>query len=118
MAVALTQNIILNLILGGSLDSLWSLVEGIQIVLHSLLINISIPQNALTFVTVFMNVASFNLLPTNLITDKIFLEQATDPYSENFKALGYQSLSPIKNMGLLIFLVCFYCLNQIFWITT
>jgi hypothetical protein len=116
MAAALTQNLILNLVLGGSLDQLWSLVEGLQLVLHSMLFNISFPQNALTFVTVFMNMASFNLIPTNIVTNKIFDEPVSDKFSDNFSALGYQSLSAIQNMGLLLFFAAFYLLLQTLWL--
>ena len=53
------------------------------------LFKIGLPQNVISFTTTFINFATFNLVPTNLLTDKIFTEKATEPLSENFNALGY-----------------------------
>ena len=51
----------------------------------------------------FMMIASFNLVPTDRIIDKMFTFAKTQPPTWNYSQLGYNSLSLINNLGLIFF---------------
>ena len=89
LSTVLIQNILANLLLGGSLSMLWGLISSIQVIMHTFLFNVSLPQNAQIFCSKFMFIASFNLIPTDTIFDKFFGLRETEPPSWNFRELGY-----------------------------
>ena len=60
-------------------------------------------------VEAFMQVSSFDLVPTDAFFDEVVGVPHSDPLSPNFEGLGYESLSVMRNMGLIFFLLL-WCL--------
>lgn len=80
---------------------LWGMISSTQMILHTFLFNIRLPSNAQLLCSKFIYIASFNLIPTDTIYNKIFVIEQTQPLTDNFNALGYGSLSLFHNLGTL-----------------
>lgn len=50
-------------------------------------------------------IASFNIIPTDLVLDKIFKLKQDKPPSYNYEALGYNSISLFHNLGTTFFIL-------------
>ena len=65
-------NFLINLAFSCSLNLLWSLVNALQILVHMPLVNIALPINSYIVSKSLANVASFDIVPTQLLYYKIF----------------------------------------------
>ena len=63
----LCTNFVVNLILGGLLNELWGMINSLQLIVHTLLFRINFPANAEQLIAIFMSVASFNVVPTEVL---------------------------------------------------
>ena len=92
---------------------------------HSALNNIAIPGNVAFLYSYLLNIASFDFLPTDDIFDWFFVFKSSEPVTEKFGALGYETNYFVKNMGtvfivgvilaiLLVVTLFLYVLNAIF----
>lgn len=52
-----------------------------------------------------MVIASFNVIPTDLILDKMFVLKKAEPPTYNYEALGYNSISLFHNLGTIFFIL-------------
>jgi len=87
-----------------------------QIIVMLPLFRVALPGNSAIFFGFVMQLAAFNLLPTDLFYDKFLSEMKqaeTGPINENFEADGFGSHFFLYNMGTLMvvilsmpFLVC------------
>lgn len=101
-------NFIMNLVLSTSLSQLWSLVNTQQIIVFLPLFRVTLPANAKVFFGFVMQLAAFNLLPTDLIYDNLFSgmqEAETGAINENFEANGFGSHFFLYNMGTLMVVI-------------
>ena len=73
LQVYLITQLILHPIILISLSMLWGLINGIQIMAYLMLFNLSLPANLLTVLEVLYEVANFDLIPLDYITD--FIEE-------------------------------------------
>lgn len=110
---SLCTNFVLNLILGGLLNELWGMINSLQLIVHTLLFRINFPTNAEQLITVFMSVASFNVVPTDSIMDDYVNKVPGEALTPNFEALGYSSPSILKNLGLIAILFVGFWLLQV-----
>jgi hypothetical protein len=62
-------NFAANLILSGSLSLLWGMINALQIIAHLPLLMVMMPANASNFYTFIINIANFNIVPTEKITN-------------------------------------------------
>ena len=62
---------IINLVLGSSLSLLWGLINSLQLVTHFPLANVPYPDNAAIYFGALLELASFDLIPTDWAEDKI-----------------------------------------------
>ena len=92
------SNFIINLVLAGSLSQLWSMMNGLQLAVHSPLFNLNFPANAGMFIEFIINIATFDLVPPDFIL-KIFTFPESEPYSDGFDTVGYSSQYPVENLG-------------------
>lgn len=60
-------NFVVNLILAASLNQLWSMLNGMQLTTHMQLFNLKFPANAGFLVKFLVTVATFDLLPIEVI---------------------------------------------------
>ena len=94
-----------------SLSMLWGLINGLQILAYLMLFNIPIPGNILIVNLMFYEVATFDLIPLDFITD--FLDQAFEGVDNNKRVSlsaqatesGYDRTNPINNLILPLFIV-------------
>ena len=61
----LAGNAVVNILLAGSLNQIWSMINNLQIAIHSPLINVQFPGNAFMIYEVMITVATFDILPTD-----------------------------------------------------
>ena len=89
-----------------SLSMLWGLINGIQIIAFLMLFNIPIPANILIVDTVFYEIANFDLIEFDWVTDiidNIFgdLDNNKEVFlSDNALENGYDRTNPIINLVL------------------
>ena len=67
----LAGNAILNMILKGSLQHVWSLINTLQVIIFAPLINIQFPGNAFMFFEKMFQVAIFEVLPSKQLLSDI-----------------------------------------------
>ena len=98
-------NFVFNLFLSASLQYLWEMVNAQQIIVLLPLFNVQIPQNAQSIFKPLMYVASFDVIPTDMIYSEIFpMEQEPEPIgNENFEALGFETHLIMNSFGSLGF---------------
>jgi hypothetical protein len=79
-------NFVMNFFLTAGLSQLWSMINTQQIIVMMPLFNLNLPANAGMFFGFIMNLASFNLLPTDRFYNAYFNMKAYDPgaISANF----------------------------------
>ena len=110
-------NLVINLILAASLSHLWSMLNGLQLAVHLPLFNLLFPANANMFIEFVIDLATFDLVPPELILMIFSFPEDTEPFSMGFDTTGYSSLYPVENLGTCWMLVQIYCLLVIFWLT-
>jgi len=124
MTSTITLSFLTNLLIGFSLNLLWGMLENQQIVVHSALNNIEYPGNVAFFYSYLLNIAAFDVFPTDDIFDWFFIFKPSEPVTARFGALGYETKYFVKNMGtafiigvvfaiLLILTLFLYVLNKI-----
>jgi hypothetical protein len=87
---------------------MWTMVNTQQIIVMLPLFRVTLPVNAGIFFGFVMQLAAFNLLPTDLFYNTYFgeMKQAeTGPINDNFKADGFGSHYFIYNMGTLMVVI-------------
>ena len=96
-------NFALNVVLSAGLSQLWSMINTQQIIVVMPLFNTNIPANAGMFFGFIMNLASFNLLPTDEFYNS-YMVMSNDPgaLNSNFDDQGYGSVYLLQNLGTLL----------------
>lgn len=110
------SNFLLNLILAASLSQLWSMLNGLQLAVHLPLFNLNFPANANFFIEFVIQVATFDLIPPELVLS-FFSFTETDPYNSGFDSTGYSSMHPIENLGTCWVLVQIYLILVVVWLS-
>ena len=101
-------NAFTNFLLAGSLNQVWGMINNLQIVIHSPLINVQFPGNAFILYDNMIVVATFDFLPTDDWYPFLFPNVPQDiPFNEKFERLNYDSNVLLFLMGTLL-LVFFY----------
>eukprot|EP00347_Sterkiella_histriomuscorum_P005622 403355892 len=72
LAVTMSFNIILQVVLGFSMKKLWRLINTLQILVHLPLLGISIPSNTLSFFKAMIDISNLQILPTAYV--KVFVQ--------------------------------------------
>ena len=100
-------NAFVNFLLAGSLNQLWGMINNLQIVIHSPLINVQFPGNAYILYDNMIVIATFDFLPTDDWYPHIFPNiPFEEPFTEKFERLSYGHNTLLFNMQtLLIFFV-------------
>ena len=98
-----------NLLLAGSLNQVWGMVNNLQIVVHSPLVNVQFPANAFLLYDVMITIATFDVLPTDDVFPSIFPELPEDnPFNDKFDRLQIGSSFLVMNMGTMLLIFTFY----------
>ena len=91
-----------NFILSASLNQLWSMLNGLQLLVHLPLFNLKFPANASYMLNFSIHVATFDFLPIESIW-WIFDFPEKGAFNLSFYSSGYEYVNLIENMG-----TCFY----------
>ena len=81
---AVGTNFLVNLLLSASLNQLWSMLNGLQIFVHMPLMDVRFPANANTFIVFLVNIANFDIIPTDYLFGKIFNFPDDGAFNLNF----------------------------------
>ena len=99
-----------NVILTGTLNYLWGLVNCLQIVAFFPLLDVLIPANAKVVFEILIKIATFDLIPVDSIIEVITgLFESTDDFEvpENFTEFDYNSTDPIDNLEFVFLFIVF-----------
>ena len=79
------SNALMSLPLKASLNKLWSMLNSQQIVVQlPLMEGTKYPANASMMNEVFLGISNFEIIPSEMINDKLFYLPEVDPYNLNF----------------------------------
>ena len=78
---------------------LWGMINVMQLLVKFPILNVTFPQNAVTFYTFINDVANFDILPTDQIRAAIFSFSDSPEWGQNFNQIGYESQNIIENLG-------------------
>jgi len=98
---------IVQLIISGSLNSIFGATRYMQLLVHMMLINIMLPANASIFFGSLLKIAGFDLVPTDAMFVYLFDIEET-PISTNFDYLGYETRQVLYNAGSLSLIIMFF----------
>ena len=71
------------------------------------------PANSMLIIEYLINLASFNLIPTEAIDSVLYYWPEADPFNTNFEMAGIGSELLLSNIGFAIYLVYLHCLAAV-----
>jgi len=104
---------VINLLLAASLNQLWSLMNGLQVMSHLTLFGIVFPPNANVFMVAFVTVANFEIVPTDIVYPLFFELPECQAHSSGFELTGYESIYVSENLGTIFVLMHVYAILYI-----
>ena len=115
---ALVGNFVINIVLSGALTFLWSMINCVQIVAHFDLVNITMPANAQFLFKILVQIATFNILPTESLIEQIesYLGIVNDDFTltDAFIDFQFDSSGPIRNLQIMFLLMIFLIALPVF----
>ena len=87
----MSSNFILNVLIGGPMDQIWSLMNNLQVVMFVRLFNIKSPGNVNSFTDFFDEITSIKLFDTQEFVNKLYYVPEYDSFAVNFMNAGYES---------------------------
>jgi hypothetical protein len=101
---ATLSNFVLNIAMSASLNQLWGMINGLQIMSHMPLCNIKFPGNAELFNGFMIEIALFDILPSEWMLEQMIYYPPADPFNLNFQILQYESSYSVPNLGTIFFM--------------
>eukprot|EP00347_Sterkiella_histriomuscorum_P008002 403346742 len=103
----LGPSMVINIAMQQGLQSIWGMINGLQLLTHLPLMNLNMPANLICFYSLINDIASFDLIPTDSFTDDImeFDEDSDYAFNNSFDFMGYQSVNLITNLGLFFYII-------------
>jgi len=98
---------IVQLIISGSLNTIFGTTRYMQLLVHMMLINIMLPANASIFFGSLLQIAGFDFVPTDDMFVYLFDIEET-PISTNFEYLGYETRQVLYNAGSLSLVIMLF----------
>ena len=96
----LGSNFIVSFLLAGSLNQLWGMINNLQMLILSALINVQFAGNTSLMFDQMIPIATFDFLPTDDIYGLIFTKLPDrDPFNDKFDRLGFESLYIVFTLG-------------------
>ena len=99
------SNVVVNVLLSGSLSQVWAMIEGLQVVCHMGLFKMKSPGNVNAFNEFFAELASFNVVDTATVTNDFFYFPEMDAISLNFQNAGYDTNLLVPSLGTLFYII-------------
>lgn len=101
-------NLLANLGLSLPLQEMWAMINFQQLIMFMPLMDVDLPINAAEFFGRILRIANFNLVDFNDPVNKFLKLEQTEPLSDNFNDVGFESRYIINNMGALFFFFLLY----------
>ena len=80
----IASNLIVNLIFLTSVNQLWGAVNNLQILVYMPLFWVKFPANASQFNGFLIEVATFEVVPSEEINEELYVLPDAEPYNVNF----------------------------------
>ena len=110
-STAIISNFLINLLISGSLNLLWGMINCLQIISHFPLVNVLVPANCQLLFGIMVKIATFDVIPVDGIMEDItrWLGVEDDGYllSKNFHDFDYNTTNPIDNLEVIFFAFIF-----------
>ena len=75
-------------------------VRSLSLITHFLMMSLIVPQNAIIFYSGLFEFVTFDIIPTDLVYDKLFDDSwVTEPFSEQAESIGYETRLIFSNLG-------------------
>lgn len=102
----------INFLIGASLSALFGQLKILQLIIYTMGFNLVFPINLVEVNTMFLGVATFDLLPSTEIINGISTVTETEAPNSRLEALGLESQNFMINGGtLFIFFAIWVCFN-------
>jgi len=95
----MSTNLILSLFVAGSLQSMWSLVNALQVIVFTVLFNLNFPENVNSTFGELISLLAFDVFQAEYLFQYIFVFTSTPAFSLHFDEVGYGSSSFIQGLG-------------------
>ena len=105
---AMSSNFFINLLLVASVNHLWSAINGLQILVYMPLFWIKFPANANTMNLFLIDIATFDLFPSDDLNQSVLVLPESQPYNINFQQTGIESVYAISNIGTVLYIIILY----------
>lgn len=99
MNTLVVSNIAFSFSMSTSLSILWGLINCLQIAVYMPLLNVEFPPNVGLMLNKLTDVATFNILPMDLLNSYFFNFTETPPYSDRALRINFKSLNFFENLG-------------------
>jgi len=93
------MNLVVSLLLGGSMEQLWGMIRALQIIVLSALVGMTLPSNVHLFIQGCMEFANVDIFSGEVIYLTLFEFTPTDPLTDNFEQFGIGDLNFLINSG-------------------
>ncbi len=97
-------NFAIQLAVSGSMAQMWSMVNGLQIILSFNYLNLNVPGNVVMVTTNLANMIQVNLFPTEVIMSTVFNFTSTESPGAGFTRMGNDSKVLVLFLGTLFFI--------------
>ena len=99
-------NVVVNVVMSGSLSKVWGMINGLQVVVHMPLFKIKSPGNVNAFNEFFAELATFDVIDSKGILKSIDVYiPEMDAVSLNYQNAGYDTTLSIPSLGTLIYIL-------------
>ena len=98
------------------MDEVWSMLNGLQVVMHARLLNVRTPGNVNSFNSYVDSVTSVELFDTEeIVSSTMYVPEAT-PFSFNFQQAGYDSNLLLINGSSFLFISMLQVCMIVVWL--
>ena len=104
-ASAMGANFVMNLLFTGSMNSLWSLLNSVQVIVYAPMFqNLKFPNNASALNEKLTSIASFDIINTPDWIDHYIIDLGDDgePFSYNFEQCGFDTTWFLSNSSVVV----------------
>lgn len=88
----------MNMLFTASLNKVWSMINTQQIIALCPLLQINMPANVMFFFNKLLIIASFDIIPTDKIYDKINILKSSETLPIKLQEMGFGNILFIRNM--------------------
>ena len=102
-----------NFIFAFSMNQVWSMLNGLQLITHLPLFRFNVPSNANYMTSFLIKIATFDPIQEEWIKS-VFTFPDQDPYDEQFESCNYGGIHSFENLGMTCVLLHAYLLMSFF----